>query len=199
MNLSASIFAFAALFISALEALSITTPTAGEVIYIGNPVAVLVSNGIGESYTIAQVVFASPFGSWTGSLPVGVTQYINLPCDVYDTTYITARAGPSEAPQISVKILPSPYPNPCLDPYAANPYIDPYAAIPCIDIFSNPCPRNSRHSKHHHSSRKCRLYSEENTELFIAPLQEENAETGAPLNDSQQQQQIEETVQVIEA
>ena len=136
---------------------------------------VLIGNGEGEAYTLAQVVFASPFGNWTGILPVGITQYVNLPCDVYGTTYITATAGTSNAPQISIKILPAPScANPCVDP-CAN-LLGNYYPDPCIDPCANPRPKSSRYSKQRYSNKNCRLYSGEFAEAdqSISHLDDEN-------------------------
>lgn len=162
MNFASTLAAFAFIFVSALEALNIASPAAGAVYYQGQPVPLLINNDIGEIFPIAQVTFASPFGSFIQTLPVGVEQAVYLPCDVNGPVTVAAVNGVTQAQSVQIKVYPNPY------PAYGN------ACNPCASPCANPCPTpcaNPRASHHRRSSRRgCRLYSEDANEVteFVA-------------------------------
>lgn len=146
MKFVSTIAALAVFFTSALDALTITLPASGSTFFVGQPIQLLLTNGVNEAFTNALVTFASPFGSFVQNVAVGAEQTIYLPCEVNGSTTVAARNGITQALSVQIQINPAPYTG-YGNPYA-NPCVD-----PCVNPCPNPCPRRS-------SRRGCRFYSE---------------------------------------
>lgn len=124
MKVATTIAAISLLFTSALEALKISSPTAGSTFSAGSAITVLVENEASENFINALVTFASPCGSWVQTVPVGSAETIYVPCNVVGQTTVAAQSGNTKA--TSVQILISQAYNNC------NPY-------PCADPLLNGC------------------------------------------------------------